>query len=141
MEQLLERQEVQRRFQTWLVTLFSSFALVLAAFGVFAIMHYSVAARRNEIGIRMALGAYPGDITRLVLSSGTRLALGGILFGAVAAMWFTRAIAGMLYNVGPGDPVSLAAAALLLLTVALLGSYLPALAASHVDPISALRQE
>ncbi len=141
MEQLLERQEVQRRFQTWLVTLFSSFALVLAAFGVFAIMHYSVAARRNEIGIRMALGAYPGDITRLVLSSGTRLALGGILVGAVAAMWFTRAIAGMLYNVGPGDPVSFAAAALLLLTVALLGSYLPALAASHVDPISALRQE
>jgi predicted permease len=141
MEQLLENQEVQRRFQTWLITLFSSFALALAAIGVFAVMHYSVAARRNEIGIRMALGAQPGDITRLVLGNGTRLALSGILAGALAAAWLTRAIAGLLYNVKPGDPVSFAGAALLLLTAALLGSYLPALTASHVDPMSTLRQE
>jgi putative ABC transport system permease protein len=141
MEHLLESQEIQRRFQTWLITLFSSFALALAALGVFAIMHYSVAARRNEIGIRMALGAHPSAITRLVLGSGTRLALSGILAGALAALWLTRPIAGMLYNVKPGDGVSFMGAALLLLTVALLGSYLPALTASRVDPMSTLRQE
>jgi putative ABC transport system permease protein len=141
MEQLLERQELQRRFQTWLITVFSGLALALAAFGVLAIMHFSVAARRKEIGIRMAMGANPSDITRLILNHGARLAMGGMLAGAVAAMWLTRTIAGMLYGVKPLDPVSLAVAALLLFTVALLGSYLPARAAARVDPLNAIRQE
>jgi putative ABC transport system permease protein len=141
MDQLLAHQEMQRRFQTWLITVFSGLALALAAFGVFAVMHYSVAARRNEIGIRMALGAQPGDIARLILGNGTRLAIGGMLAGAVAAMWLTQSIAGMLYSVKPLDPVSLAVAALSLFVVAVLGSYLPARAAAHVDPVSAIRQE
>jgi putative ABC transport system permease protein len=141
MEQLLERQEMQRRFQTWIISVFSGLALALAAFGVFAVMHYSVAARRNEIGIRMAVGANSRDITRLILSNGTRLAVGGIAAGAVVAMWLTHAIGGMLYNVNPLDPISLSVAALSLFIVTLLGSFLPARAAAHVDPTSAMRQE
>jgi putative ABC transport system permease protein len=141
MDQLLGRQEMQRRFQTWLIGVFSSLALALAALGVFAIMHYSVATRRHEIGIRMALGANPSDIARLVLGAGTRLAMSGMLAGAVMAMWLTRAISGMLYNVKPGDPISFAVAALSLFLVALLGSYLPARAAARVDPMNAMRQE
>lgn len=141
MDQLLGRQEMQRRFQTWLIGVFSSLALALAALGVFAIMHYSVATRRHEIGIRMALGANPSDIARLVLGTGTRLAMSGMLAGAVMAMWLTRAISGMLYNVKPGDPISFVVAAISLFLVALLGSYLPARAAARVDPMNAMRQE
>jgi putative ABC transport system permease protein len=141
MEQLLAHQEMQRRFETWLIAVFSGLALFLAAFGVFAIMHYSVAARRNEIGIRMALGAEPKDIARLILSNGTRLALSGMFAGGVAAIWLNRMIGGMLYGVKPLDPISFGIAALSLFVVALFGSYIPARTAAHVDPASTIRQE
>ncbi len=140
-EKLLSAQEMQRRFQTWLMSAFSGIALALAALGVFAVMHYSVAARRNEIGIRMALGANPGDVARLILGDGTRLAAGGVIVGVAAAMWLTRVIAGMLYNVKPIDPISIGAAACCLLTVAMLGSYLPARAAARLDPMTVIREE
>jgi len=139
--QLLGRQETRRRFQTWLIGVFSSLALGLAMFGVFAVMHYSVASRRSEIGVRIALGARPADVVRLVIGRGTRVALGGILVGLVAALWLTQLLSSALYNVRPDDPISLAVAAGALLIVALTGSYAPARAASRVDPISALRQE
>ncbi|MBV9613190.1 MAG: ABC transporter permease [Acidobacteriaceae bacterium] len=141
MELLLDQQKMQRRFQTWLIGVFSGLALALAALGVFATMHYSVAARTREIGIRVAVGATAADIARLVLGSGTRMAFTGIAAGAFAAMWSTNLIAGMLYKVRPGDPFTFAAAALVLLVVALLASFLPAHRASRVDPIAALRQE
>ena len=141
MEQLLDTQESGRRFETWLISVFSSLALALAALGVFAILHYSVAARTNEIGIRMALGADARSITRLVLGNGTGLAIAGILIGAIAALWSSKAISAMLYQVKPGDPISFAAAALTLFLVALLASYLPALRASRIDPMIALREE
>ncbi len=141
MEQLLERQELQRRFQTWLITVFSGLALAFAALGVFAVMHYAVAARRNEIGIRMALGASSRDITRLILGNGTRLAMSGILAGALAALGLTRWMAGMLYNVNPLDPISFFIAALSLWIAALLASFLPARAAARLDPTNAMRQE
>ncbi len=140
MEQLLSAQETQRRFQTWLIGVFSAIALALAALGVFALMHYSVAARTAEIGIRMAVGARSTDIVRLILSNGARLACGGILVGAIAAMWTTEAIAGMLFKVTPEDPITFTWAALTLLGVALLACYLPARRASRVDPMSALRE-
>jgi putative ABC transport system permease protein len=140
-EQLLARQEMQRRFETSLITAFSGLALALAAFGVFAIMHYSVAARRNEIGIRMALGANPRDIAQLILGNGTRLAMGGILAGGAAALGVTRMIAGMLYGVKPVDPVSFGMAAVLLFAAAILGSYVPARAAALLDPASTIRDE
>jgi len=141
MEQVLDVQRAGRRFQTWLVSVFSGLALLLAALGVFAIMHYSVAARTGEIGIRMALGADSRTIARLVLRDGARLALLGILIGALGALWSANAISGMLYQVKPADPVAFGAAAFTLVLVALLASYLPALRAARVDPMVALRSE
>jgi putative ABC transport system permease protein len=140
MELLLNEQEIQRRFQTWLVSVFSGMALFLAALGIFAAMHYSVAARTAEIGIRMTAGATPADIARLVLANGTRLAIYGIVAGAFAAIGLTRAIAEFLYHVKPADPLSFAGAALLLLVVATFACYIPANRASHIDPLNALRQ-
>jgi predicted permease len=141
MEQLLSQQEMQRRFQTWLVSVFSGLALALAAFGVFATMHYSVVTRKNEIGIRMALGANRNDIAGLILRNGVSLAMGGVLAGTAVGMWLTSAIAGMLYNVKTMDLVTLAVAAFMLLAVALLGCYLPARAATRVDPMICIHQE
>jgi predicted permease len=141
MEQLLDRQEMERRFQTWLISLFSALALGLASFGVFAVMRYSVAARRNEIGVRIALGANRLDISRLVLVSGARLAFCGIAAGALASMWTSHWLTSMLFGVTPRDPISTALAALSLLLFALLGTYFPALSAARLDPLSALRDE
>ncbi len=141
MDLLIDGQKIQRRFQTWLISVFSGLALMLAALGVFGVMHYSVAARTNEIGIRMAVGARSGDIARLVLGNGATLAISGIAVGTLAALWSANALSGMLYAVTPGDPLSFASAAFLLIIVALLATYLPAHRASHIDPMSALRQE
>jgi predicted permease len=141
MEQLLDRQLVDRRFETWLIGVFSAFALSLAALGVFAVMYYSVSSRTNEIGIRMALGARADEMTSMVLRQGVRLALTGIAIGAIGALWTSYAIAGMLYQVRPSDPVSFVGAALILSFVALLACYVPARSASRIDPIAALRQD
>jgi ABC-type antimicrobial peptide transport system permease subunit len=116
-------------------------ALALAALGVFGVMHYSVAARTKELGIRMALGARAADVLRLVLANGAALAAAGIAAGTLAAMWLTRIIAAMLYRVDPGDPLSFAAAGLLLFVVAALATWLPALRAARIDPAIVLRQE
>lgn len=141
MEQLLEAQMMQRRFETWLIGVFSVFALLLAALGVFAVMHYSVAAKRREIGVRMAVGARSADILRFVLSDGTRLAAVGVAVGFVLASWLTNLIRSMLFNVKPGDPVTLVGGAVVLIAVALAASYMPALRASRIDPMETLRNK
>lgn len=141
MELLIGQQEVQRRFETWLISLFSGIALALAALGVFGVMHYSVAARTNEIGIRMAVGAKASDIISLVLANGAILAILGIAAGAITALWSANAVTGMLYAVKPSDPVSFAIAGCVLFFFALLATYFPARRASHIDPVVALRQE
>jgi predicted permease len=141
MESLLNGQRLQRRFETWLVSLFSGVALGLAALGIFAAIHYSVAARTSEIGIRIAAGATAQDIVRLVLASGARLAVAGITVGGLAALWSAEAIAGMLYKVSSTDPLSFATAALVLLAVALAASFIPARRAARLDPMIALRRE
>jgi predicted permease len=141
MDVLLDQQKTQRRFQTWLISVFSAFALGLAGLGIFAMMHYSVAARTSEIGIRMAVGANSSDIARLVLANSTRLAVAGIAAGAFAGLMATKAISAMLYNVKPDDPWSFGAAAALLFAIALLASYLPARRAARLDPITALHEQ
>jgi predicted permease len=141
MEQLLDLQLMQRRFETWLIAVFSAMALALAALGVFAVMHYSVTAKRSEIGIRMALGARAGDIVRLILNQGTQVALTGVAAGTIIAMWSTGAIRGMLYQVRATDPLTFLGAALTLIAVALLACYGPAHRASRIDPMTALRQD
>jgi predicted permease len=137
----LSEQLSPRRFQTSLLTLFSLLALLLAGVGVFAVLHYSVAQRAHEMGVRIALGAQSVHVLSLVLRSGVRLALIGVVFGMVAASALTRLMSSLLYGVSPTDPATYTSVSLLLMSIAMLASYLPARRAMRVDPIVALRHE
>ena len=141
LEQNLSEQLSPRRFQTWLLGLFSAAALLLAGIGIFGVMHYSVARRTHEIGIRMALGARPRDVLRLVLGQGGRLALAGIAIGAAGALVLTRVMAGLLFEVEPTDPPTFVGAMVLLMLVGIFACYIPARRATKVDPMTALRDE
>jgi predicted permease len=141
MEEQLAEQLSPRRFQTSLLSLFSVIAMVLAAVGIFGLMHYSVAQRTHEIGIRAALGAQPQDVLRLVLGGATKLAFWGIAIGMSTALALTRFMASLLFGVGPTDAGTFVAVPLLLALVALFASYIPARRAMRVEPMVALRHE
>jgi len=121
------------------LSLFGALALFLAACGIYGVLAYSVAQRRREIGVRMALGAQKRDILTLVLRRGLKLTLVGVAIGLAAASALTRIIQNLLYGVTPTDPVTFAAVSLLLVMVALLACWLPARRAANVDPMEALR--
>jgi putative ABC transport system permease protein len=120
---------------------FAASALILAAIGVYGLFAYSVAQRRREIGIRVALGASRGQVLGLIVGDGMRLAGLGIALGAGGALALTRLLRGLLYGIGASDPVTFAAAATLLGLVALLACYIPARRATRVDPMVALKYE
>ena len=123
-----------------LLSLFGLLALGLASIGLYGILAYSVNQRKREIGLRIALGAAQASVLRLILKQGMSLVLTGVLIGFVAALLVGRVLSRMLYGVSASDPISVAAAALVLLAVALLACYLPARRASRVDPLVALRE-
>jgi predicted permease len=140
-EKHLEELGAARRFHTWLIAVFAGLGLLLSAIGIYGVMHYAVAQRTHEMGIRIALGAGGSDVLWLVIGEGLRLALVGIAAGLLAALQLTRVMAHLLFEVSSTDPVIFAMVPLILVMVALLASYLPARRASKVDPIMALRYE
>lgn len=140
-ERSLDRYSADRRLQVWLLGTFSLIALGLAAVGIFGVMQYLVSQRRREIGIRMALGARPGDVQADVVRRGLMRAFAGVVIGVTGAALLNRAFASLLYGVSPVDPITFAASALLLLAVAAGACWIPARSAAATDPAIALREQ
>lgn len=141
LQEVVDESARGRKFLGQLLSALAGTAILLATLGVAAVMAYSVATRTHEMGVRMALGALRGDVLRMVLREGLRLALAGVLLGLLAAWWLSRYIAGLLYGISATDSWTYIVTAVVLVTGALLGSLLPALRASRVDPAVALRYE
>jgi putative ABC transport system permease protein len=141
LEDQLSDQLAPRRFQTSLLGIFSLLALLLAAIGIYGLMHFSVAQRTHDIGVRMALGASQSDVLKMVLREGSQLALIGIFAGLAGASALTRVLQNLLFGVRPGDPLTFAAVSIVLASVASVATFIPALRATKVDPIIALRYE
>jgi predicted permease len=140
-QQLLDKSVSPRRFLVWLLGGFAVFAVVLASFGTYALISYSVNQRTREIGIRMALGASAREVQFGIIRQTLMLASIGLILGTAGAWALARAIRGLLFDVTPGDPWTFAAMAAVLLVVAAIAGYLPARRASRTDPLTALRAE
>jgi putative ABC transport system permease protein len=141
MTDLLGAELVRPRFNTALLDGFAGLALVLAVTGLYGIMGTYVAQRTREIGIRMALGADSGAVSRQVVRQGMRLAFAGVAAGLAATLVGTRLLRSLLFGVGPVDPLTLVSATLLLLLAALSATFVPARRATRVDPMVALRYD
>ncbi|MGH9593430.1 MAG: FtsX-like permease family protein, partial [Bryobacteraceae bacterium] len=141
MEQRMSVSISQQRFSALLLGIFAGIALLLAAVGIYGVVAYAVSLRTHEFGIRIALGAGRGDVLRLVLRHGARLAMLGVAIGLVGSLAATRLIQTLLFGVESYDPATFASVAALLSGVALLACWLPARRATRVDPIVALRFE
>jgi putative ABC transport system permease protein len=141
MQDLIYGSVAQPRFRTLLIGLFAVLALVLAALGLYGVVAYSVSQRTTELGIRMALGAEPRSVLRLVVFHAARLALIGLAIGVAVSLAGGRLISRFLFGVSPADPITLGAASLVILLVALTAAFVPALRAARIDPATALRAE
>jgi ABC-type antimicrobial peptide transport system permease subunit len=139
-EQIDANMQMERTFAA-LTSGFGVLALALACVGIYGIMAYSVASRTNEIGIRLALGAQPGQVRGMILRESTALTAAGIAAGLCAALVLARAVRSMLYGVQPWDPATLAVGVGILLAVALAARWIPARRAAGVQPMEALRRE
>jgi ABC-type antimicrobial peptide transport system permease subunit len=131
----------QDRLVTTLCSVFGVVALALACVGLYGVLSFGVARRTSEIGIRVALGARPGDIFRMVTGQGVRLTMIGLGLGVIGAIVLTRFLSSLLYGVKPTDPLTFLGVSAVLIGVALLASYIPARRAARVDPMVALRHE
>jgi putative ABC transport system permease protein len=141
MDDVMDQAVAGARFNTLILSVFAEIAFLLAAMGIYGVISYDVSQRTHEIGIRMALGAQPGNVLKLVLGQGARLAVCGIAVGLGAAFGLTRLMATMLYGVEPTDAYIFIIISVLLAAVALAASYLPARRAMRLDPVTALRHE
>jgi putative ABC transport system permease protein len=131
----------ESRVRTWLVGLFALAALVLSAIGLYGVLASDVAQRRQEIGVRLALGANPARLGWMVVRHGMTVTAIGLAAGLVAALGLGRVLANLLYGVGPTDAVTFLSSGVVLALVALVASYVPARRAARLDPVVALRQE
>ncbi len=141
MTHYVDRAVAAPQFTAMLVGSFALLALLLAGFGLYGVMAYSVAQRRREIGIRMALGAQPRDVRSMVVSQALGLGAAGLGVGLAGALALTRVLASLLFGVSASDPLTFAAVCALLMAVVASAAYLPARRATHVDPIVALRAD
>ena len=130
-----------REFTMLLLVGFSLVALILAVVGIYGVVAYTVACRTREMGIRLALGADPGGVLRMVMASAMRMVVGGLVLGVVGAIAAGRVMQGLLYGIGPMDPLALAAATLVLGAAAAAASWLPARGGTRVDPMVTMRAE
>ncbi len=137
--EIVDESLAQRRFNMMLLLIFAAVAAVLAAVGIYGVMSYSVAQRRSEMGIRVALGAQEADILKLIVGTGAKLTVVGVLVGLAGAFGLTRLMAGLLYGVSVVDPLVYAVISALLAATALLATYLPARRAAKINPIIALK--
>ncbi|HEX8360795.1 MAG TPA: ABC transporter permease [Longimicrobium sp.] len=141
MEEVVGATMAQSRFNALLMGSFAAVAMLLTGVGIFGVVSYTVRQRTREIGVRIALGARQGDVLGTVVRQGIRPAVVGLVVGLVLSAGLSRLVSGMLYEVSPTDPLTLAAVSVLLVGVAVLASYLPARRAARVDPMVALRSE
>jgi putative ABC transport system permease protein len=141
LEQIKSQSVAPARLRTVLLAVFAGVAVLLAAVGIYGVLSYSVAQRVHEMAIRLALGASPGDLLRLVIGKAMLMVLVGLGVGVAGAWALTRVLASLLYNTSPTDPVTWAAAGVLLALIALLACYIPARRVTKVDPMSVLRYE
>jgi putative ABC transport system permease protein len=141
MDTVVAESVAQRRLTMLLLSVFAGAAMLLAAVGIYGVIAYAVTQRTQEIGIRMALGAQPADVLRMVVKQGATLVSIGIVAGALGAFAVTRLMVGMLYQVAPNDPLTFVAVSGVLGIIAMVASYIPARRATRVDPVIALRAE
>ena len=141
MDRMVASSLARQNFNMLLLTIFATIALLLAAIGIYGVMSYSVEQRTQEIGIRMALGSSRGDVLKLMLSQGLKLAGMGVAIGLALAYLLTRFLASLLFSVKAGDPWTLAAVAAILALVALIATYIPARRAAATDPGQALHYQ
>jgi putative ABC transport system permease protein len=141
MEQITLESIAQQRMVMALLMSFAGLALALSTLGIYSVLTYSTAQRTREIGVRMALGAERGSVLRLVVGTGARLALLGIVAGTATALILTRLMTGLLYGVRPADPVTFVVVTFVVAATSIFACYIPARRATRVDPIVALRYE
>jgi putative ABC transport system permease protein len=141
MDHIVAEAVARQRFSMVLLGVFAALALLLASVGIYGVMSYSVAQRTREIGIRMALGARRADVLQMTVWQGLKLVGAGMVLGLAAAFLLTRVMATLLYGISATDPITFIGISLVLLAVAVLASYIPALRATRVDPITALRAQ